>query len=156
MAINYTVYEHTVPTDPEGKKKAYAKAQIKERMDLQKLHKQMMVHGCPLKVGDLQIALSYLTDYMVEYLRDGNELIIEPLGTFRLQLKSEPAECADTFTKKNISGAVLQYVPSEKMLEATQELTFEQVPSRAVQKQMVRDSLNGKRRKAGRPRKSGN
>ena len=112
MALNYSIsMRSSNPTDPEAVKKAYAKAQIGSNVSLKTMSKRI-ASQTTVNRADVMAVLTALVDNIFEVLREGNQVDLGELGKLRLQISSEGAENAESFTSDYIKDVNIQFSPA--------------------------------------------
>jgi predicted histone-like DNA-binding protein len=77
--------------------------------------------------GDVHLIAWGLSDLIPEQLLAGHTVRIDGLGTFRLHLKSEPADSPEEVTADNIKEVRLGFIPDTRIKRKLEKATFVKV-----------------------------
>lgn len=135
MAVNYSlVKQSTKVGDTTSTKKFYARAQVAGTTSLKQISK-MVSSQTTVSRADVYAVLISTVDNLLEELKRGNQVEMGDLGKFRVQIQSEGAEKADSFSSSNnITGVTIQYVPGNDLKNIFNDLEFTPVATRLIQK----------------------
>ena len=150
MALNYSLgVRLSKPNDKNSEKKVYATLQAREVMDIDALAEHMASHNTQFSQGVIKGIVEDAVTCIVELLKEGNHIVLSPLGKIFLTCKSEGVDDASTFSPAaNIRriNVRLQADPSVKY-RVNQNPRYELVSSRkgqAAQKKAEKQALNVK------------
>lgn len=130
--INYSVYYHINPQNPDAPAKAYAKAQTSEIMSFRSFVKHIADHGGHSR-GKVKGVLSDMCECLVEMLLEGKKVKLDELGDFWISLSSEGADTLGKFTADNITGVNILFTPGPDFENLIGRATFNPVSSRIAQ-----------------------
>ncbi len=139
--INYSIV--IMSTAPGTKKeditetKAYGSAQVHEILSIDQFAKHIADHGCTYDRADITAVLTKAVDCLREQMLLGNKVNLGELGSFHVELNTEGAKTADTFTAANIKEVNIRWTPGKNFKNLRDEATFQLVPTRAAQKGAV-------------------
>jgi len=139
--INYSIV--IMSTAPGTKKeditetKAYGSAQVHEILSIDQFAKHIADHGCTYDRADITAVLTKAVDCLREQMLLGNKVNLGELGSFHVELNTEGAKTADTFTAANIKEVNIRWTPGKNFRNLRDEATFQLVPTRAAQKGAV-------------------
>jgi len=72
----------------------------------------LIQRNCTIKYSDVEAVLEELIEVMSDYLNSSYAVKLEGIGTFKIGLKSTPAETAAEFeASKNITGSKVKFMP---------------------------------------------
>ena len=142
MSINYSVTMMKTPNDPEGTKKAYARAQMKEELSLKALS-QRVANETTVSRADIMAVLIATSENIVEALEEGYQVDFGELGRFRVELVSTGAMDAESFTSDHITGAKVKFVAGHELRNLFPKLQFNPVASRMAQRAVLRAEKKG-------------
>ena len=139
--INYSIV--IMSTAPGTKKeditetKAYGSAQVHEILSIDQFAKHIADHGCTYDRADITAVLTKAVDCLREQMLLGNKVNLGELGSFHVELNTEGAKTADTFTAANIKEVNIRWTPGKNFRNLRDEATFQLVPTRSSQKSAV-------------------
>ena len=84
MSINHNVAMRRNPSDESQPKRAYAKAQMKEKLSLQALS-QRIAHETTVSRVDIMSVLTSTSEEIVESLIEGHQVDFDGPGRFRVE-----------------------------------------------------------------------
>ncbi|MCI6619315.1 MAG: HU family DNA-binding protein [Prevotella sp.] len=94
------------------KGKFYARALVTGVKDLNALSKEI-AHSTTVTEADCLAVLKELSNVMVSKLQDGYRIDLPDIGSFKIGLRTKPADTATEFNiAKNVSGYRLNFVPA--------------------------------------------
>ena len=131
MSIKYSVNQLRNPQDPEGARKFYARAQVRETITLRKLAKEI-AYASSLTPGDVLSVLMELSNHVANHLADGDMVDMGDFGKLQYQVESEGADTEEEFKYTNISKVNLQFRPGIAFREQEKTLKYEKVLPRKV------------------------
>lgn len=134
MAAKFSVAKGNSKFGESGDGLYYAHSQINESISL-KQFSQLIASQTTVSRADVSAVLISAVDNLIVELKRGNQIEFGELGKFRLQLTSKGAKTATEFKADvNITGASIQFVPGEDLKSIFNNLEFEPVASRVIQK----------------------
>ena len=114
MAILYKLYQEKRQHSP-NKNKWYARAIHNGTINLNTLA-TIMQRNCTVKKSDILAVLSELVEVMQDQLQQSMRVKIDGLGSFKLGLRSRPAESVAQFSpNKHIVGMRVNFQPEVKI-----------------------------------------
>ena len=113
---------------------AYGSAQMRELLSLDDFCEHIAEHNSPFSKGTVKGILTDAVACMRELLLGGNKVSLGDLGTFHVELATEGAKTADTFTAQNIKAVNVRWTPGTEFRNLRDDATFQLVPTRAAQK----------------------
>lgn len=142
MPLNYSIAMLSNPRDPARPKKAYARAQIGNKLTLRGFSKRI-ASQTTVSRADVSAVLISMLENLINALREGNQVNFGEIGKFRLQISSKGADKAELFTPHNITGVSIQFVPGSELKNLFNGLTFTPVPSRAAIRAVLKAERTG-------------
>lgn len=131
MPVNYSVFMMKNPMNPEGPKKAYAKAQASKVLEFDALCKRV-AHGCTCTKADVSAVLIASVEEMQNALQDGEIVVLGELGRFQTQVSSRPAASTDEFSSALIRGSRISFKPGKALKDALSTMSYQKVPQLPV------------------------
>lgn len=131
MSVKYSVAHMRNPLKPEEPYRFYAKAQVREKVDLKKIAKELGGRSA-LEENDILSTLHGLIANIKNHLSNGDMVDLGDFGSFQYQLSCEGAVTFDAlalFPKQYIRKARIQFRPGKLLKPNLQNLEFEQVVS---------------------------
>jgi len=125
--INYSLSMMGNPSDPAAAKRAYARSQEKDVLDIDAFAEHIVSHGCVYSKGDIVGILTMAVSCIKENLLAGNSVQLGELGKFYISLKSIGARTYDDFTADNIKRVNVKYAPSTELKNLRRLAQFERV-----------------------------
>lgn len=126
MSIKYSLMKLKNPQQPTDPEKYYAKAQVREVIDLNRIADEIS-YSTSLTDGDVLNVLRALIRKTGEHLADGDMVDLGDFGRFRYELSSTGAEKKTEFTSANIRKVRLHFRPGLMWKPSVDRLRFEQV-----------------------------
>lgn len=124
--IKYSTYMHGNPGKPEEPEKAYATAQVTEKVSLSKFAKHISDHNSVYDKGDVMAILTKAVGCLREMLLAGKKVEMGDLGEFFVSLKSTGAESLEKFNPdNNITAVCVKWTPGEAFGNLVNEAEFE-------------------------------
>lgn len=115
MAIFYRLTKSNMKGKSEGR--YYAKAVSMGEMHTMDLA-QVISKNNSVTVGDVLASLAGLIEVMQQYLGDGQTVVLDGLGRFRLSIESETVENPGDFrADKHVKGIRCNFIPEGKVLK---------------------------------------
>ena len=107
------VYRLTQDNRKESKTKGkwYARALHTGVIDIEGLA-NIMQANCTLKKSDILAVIAELVDVMRAQLQNSQKVVLDGLGSFKVGLKTKPADTSTDFTPQNIVGARVLFRPT--------------------------------------------
>ena len=96
MSIKYSVNQLRNPQDPEGARKFYARAQVRETVTLRKLAKEI-AYASSLTPGDVMNVLTELSSHVANHRAYGDMVDMGDFGKLKYQVESEGADTEEAF-----------------------------------------------------------
>ncbi len=138
--INYSLTMRGNPSDPAAAKRAYAQAQYQEVMNLNQFASHIADHGCVYSRADIAAILTMAVDCIHELLLKGQKIQLGDLGSFWVALRSVGARTfGDFVATNNIKKVKVHWTPGAQFEDLIKEATFNQVPSRKVQAETLKE-----------------
>ncbi len=128
MSVKYSIAAMKNPQNPEAPKKYYAKAQVRDTVDLNRIADEI-AYATSLTDGDVLNVLRGLIKKIQEHLSDGDIVSLGEFGTFQYQLCSWGAVTEKEFVPANIRKVRLQFRSGKLLRKGLNGLTFEKVIS---------------------------
>ena len=135
--INYSIT--IMSTTPGTKKaditetKAYATAQMTERLELDAFAEHISGHNSPFSKGMVKGILTDAVSCLREMLLEGKRICLGDLGTFSVELASDGARTTNEFSAQNIKEVNVRWSPGKKFKNLRDVATFQLVPNRTAQ-----------------------
>ncbi len=102
------------PKEPLEDPKFYASAIHGEKVDLNKLA-TIIANRCSLRRADVHGVLIALMDAIPDELIEGNIIALGDLGTFCVNVKSDPADSLEELSPSKVKGLKLLYRPTKEL-----------------------------------------
>lgn len=102
------------PREPLAEPKFYASAIHDDKVDLDGLA-TIIANRCSLRRADVHGVLIALMDAIPDELIEGKIIALGDLGTFCVNVKSEPAETGEDLSSSMVKGVKLMYRPSKEL-----------------------------------------
>ncbi len=128
------------PTDPTAAKRAYAHAQAKDVLDINKFAEHIVSHGCVYSKGDIVGILTIAVACIKENLLAGNSIELGELGKFYISLGSQGARTFDEFTAQNIKKVSAKWTPSKELKNLRNKAEFERVLTKKDEAEAKKDA----------------
>lgn len=110
MAVKYKLYQEKRETSPNYGK-WYARALISDVVGLEEISQEIQ-DNTTAKQADVYAVLKELVNVMGRHLKNGDKVVLDGFGSFKVGLKTTAAITAKDFTPaKNITGARLNFQP---------------------------------------------
>ena len=110
MAVKYRLFQEQRKTSP-NKGKWYARAVINDVVALEEISQEIQ-DNTTAKQADVYAVLKELVNVMGRHLRNGDKVVLDGFGSFKVGLKTMAAATAKEFSPaKNITGARLNFQP---------------------------------------------
>ena len=135
--INYSIA--IMSTTPGTKKaqitetKAYATAQMTEKLTLDDFAEHISDHNSPFSKGVVKGILTDAVACLREMMLAGKRVCLGDLGTFGVELASEGARTTNEFSAQNIKAVNPRWLPGKKFRNLRDVATFQLVPGRTAQ-----------------------
>lgn len=123
--IKYSTYLRKNPLKPEEAPKAYAVAQVTEKVTLSKFAEHIAKHGSELSKGTIMAVLTNAVAELREMLLEGKKVELGDLGEFYVTINSKPAATLAEFTKDNITSVNAKWQPSDDFDDMLSDAEFE-------------------------------
>ena len=141
--IGYSVYMTTNHLKPEDGPKAYAAAQIREKLGTDKFVAHVARHNSVFSKGTIKGVLADVACCVREQLLNGNKVELEGLGTFGFTISSEPAENLEKFSAANIKKVNVIFTPDSELENLIDDAVFNPMPSRVAQAAVLKAEKKG-------------
>jgi len=128
MSVKYSISALKNPTRMEEPAKYYAKAQVREIIDIDRIASEI-AHSTSLSEGDVYNVVRNIPRHVTTHLADGDLVDLGELGRFQLQLSSKGAYTREEFTFHNIKRARIQFRPGRLIKQVLDNLRYEEVVS---------------------------
>ncbi len=110
MAVKYRLFQEQRKTSP-NKGKWYARAVINDVVALEEISQEIQ-DNTTAKQADVYAVLKELVNVMGRHLRNGDKVVLDGFGSFKVGLRTTAAATAKEFSPaKNITGARLNFQP---------------------------------------------
>ncbi len=137
MSVKFSLARLRNPQDPEGPRKLYACAQVREEISLDRIAEEI-AFSSSLTEGDVLNVLRGLAQNVVNHLADGDLVDLGDLGRFCYKLSSEGVDRVKDFSEDKIRRVRLHYRPGRIFQNKIPDLKFEYVISRKAQDEAKR------------------
>ncbi|MCD7972691.1 MAG: hypothetical protein LUG18_08495 [Candidatus Azobacteroides sp.] len=131
MSIKYSVAQLRNPLKPEEVSRFYTRAQIREKIDLKRIARELGGRSA-LEENDILSVLHGLIANIKDHLSDGDMVDLGDFGSFQYQLSSDGAVSYEALVQSPrlyIRKARIQFRPGKMLKPSLQDLDFEQVVS---------------------------
>ena len=126
--IPYSLSLRGNPADPDMPKRAYANAQSREVLDINKFAAHITSHGCVYSRADITAILTMAVDCIKEQILAGNSVVLGELGKFTARITSKGAKDFESFNAAtNIRKVNIRWYPGKSLLNLKDAATFERV-----------------------------
>lgn len=139
MSVKFSLMHLKNPIKPGDPKKYYAKAQVREVIDLNRIVKEIS-YATSLTDGDVVGVLRALIYKTEEHLSDGDMVDLGDFGRFQYQLSSEGTATKSEFTFAQIKKVKLHFRPGRMWKPSMDRLQFEHVISVEERKEAKKKS----------------
>ena len=103
MSVKFKIYQD-VRTKSKTKGKFYARAVVSDVADLESISKEIE-ENTSAKQADVYAVLRELVNVMARHMRNGDRVVLDGFGSFKVGLKTKPADSVEKFNvAKNIVG----------------------------------------------------
>jgi len=140
IMINYSLSMMGNPTDPTAAKRAYARAQEKDVLDINAFAEHIVSHGCVYSKGDIMGILTMAVSCIRENLLAGNSVKLGDLGKFSVSLKSKGAKTFDEFTTECIKNVRVLFSPGTELTNLRQYAQFERVLTKKAEAEAKKEA----------------
>ena len=111
MSVRYKLYQDN-RSESKTYGKWYARAVYNSRPKTLKQLALKIQENVSVKKSDVKAVLDELVGVLKEWLQDSNRVKIEGLGSFKIGLKTKPADSAKEFSvAKHVVGARVNFLP---------------------------------------------
>lgn len=142
--INYSLVMRGNPSNRDAAKKAYAVAQYQEVMSLNQFAQHIAGHGCVYSRADIAAILTMAVDCIHELLLNGQKIQLGDLGSFWVTLRCKGADSmGDFIATSNIKEVKVNWTPGSLFNDLKEEATFNQVPTRKIQAETLKEINEG-------------
>lgn len=132
MSIKYSLSLQRNPQEPDAPRKFYARAQMREVIDLRRLSREI-AYASSLTPGDVLNVLDEMSRHVADHLADGDMVDLGDFGRLQYQLSSKGADTEEDFKSTHIKRARLQFRPGYAFRQQQTVLQYEKVlPLKAV------------------------
>lgn len=142
--IQYSVVMLGNPTDETQPKKAYARAQIADVMDLDAFAAHISDHNSVYDRGDVYAVLIKAVKCLKELVLDGKKVCLGDLGSFSISLASKGAANSGEFGSDNITMVTMCWDKGAVLKNMVKDAVFKQVSTRAAQAAALKAQKAGK------------
>lgn len=110
MSVKYKLYQES-RKNAKNKGKWYARAVVSDVADLESISKEIE-ENTTAKQADVYAVLRELVNVMARHMRNGDRVVLDGFGSFKVGLKTKPADSAEKFNvAKNIVGTRINFQP---------------------------------------------
>lgn len=110
MSVKFKIYQDT-RSQSKTKGKFYARAVVSDVADLESISKEIE-ENTSAKQADVYAVLRELVNVMARHMRNGNRVVLDGFGSFKVGLKTKPADSVEKFNvAKNIVGTRINFQP---------------------------------------------
>ena len=110
MAVKYKLYQEK-RTGSANFGKWYGRAVIDDMVNLESISREIQ-DNTTAKQADVYAVLTELVNVMERHLKNGDRVVLDGFGSFKVGLKTKPATTAKDFTPaKHIVGARINFQP---------------------------------------------
>ena len=141
--IEYSVFMTTNHLSKDEGAKAYAAAQIREKLGTDKFVAHVARHNSVFSKGTIKGVLADVACCLREQLLNGNKVQLEGLGTFGFTISSQGAESLNEFTAANIKKINVIFTPDSELENLIDDAVFSPTSSRVVQAAALKAEKNG-------------
>lgn len=141
--IEYSVFMTSNHLSKDQGPKAYAAAQVRDKLTTDKFVAHVASHNSVFSKGTIKGVLADVACCLREQLLNGNKVELEGLGTFGFTISSTPAETLNDFTAANIKSINVVFTPAAELQELIADAKFVPVPSRLAQAAVLKAEKNG-------------
>lgn len=118
MAIRYKLVQKRNPQDPEGPRKWYATTNAQGALPETEMMKRATKNST-VSPGEFRLSMEALVSYVPEELRNGRNVRIPGLGTFRMTFKSQGADTVEGYdANEMIYEPRVTFLPEASFREA--------------------------------------
>ena len=111
MSVRYKLYQDNRAESPT-RGKWYARAVYNQKPKTLNQLALKIQENVSVKKADVKAVLDEMVGVLKEWLQDSNRVKIEGLGSFKIGLKTKPADTAKDFTaSKHVVGARVNFLP---------------------------------------------
>lgn len=111
MSVRYKLYQDN-RSESTTRGKWYARAVYNSKPKTLKQLALKIQENVSVKKSDVKAVLDELVGVLKEWLQDSNRVKIEGLGSFKIGLKTKPADSAKDFSvAKHVVGARVNFLP---------------------------------------------
>ena len=141
--IEYSVYMTTNHLSKDEGAKAYAAAQIREKLGTDKFVAHVARHNSVFSKGTIKGVLADVACCVREQLLNGNKVELEGLGTFGFTISSQAADTLNDFSAANIKSVNVVFTPAAELQDLIADAKFVPVSSRRAQAAVLKAEKNG-------------
>lgn len=110
MSVKYKLYQDA-RKNSKTKGKFYARAVVSDVADLESISKEIE-ENTSAKQADVFAVLKELVNVMARHMRNGDRVVLDGIGSFKVGLKTKPADTAEKFNAAlNIVGTRINFQP---------------------------------------------
>lgn len=110
MSVKFKIYQDT-RSQSKTKGKFYARAVVSDVADLESISKEIE-ENTSAKQADVYAVLRELVNVMARHMRNGDRVVLDGFGSFKVGLKTKPADSVEKFNvAKNIVGTRINFQP---------------------------------------------
>ena len=111
MSVRYKLYQDN-RAESTTRGKWYARAVYNQKPKTLNQLALKIQENVSMKKADVKAVLDEMVGVLKEWLQDSNRVKIEGLGSFKIGLKTKPADTAKDFTaSKHVVGARVNFLP---------------------------------------------
>ena len=131
--IDYSTSMYPNNMKPNAAPKAYARAQVRNVMELENLAEHISSHNSKYNAGDIYAVLVEMVQCTREFLLDGNKVHLGKLGYFSPAIRSIGADSIAEFSANNIRSLTVHWSKGPSFVNLKDDAEFNFVPTRAAQ-----------------------
>ena len=111
MAVKYKLYQNTKEESPTFGK-WYGRATHDSSVDIKQISRDIE-EKCTLTESDVRAVIIELIKQMKKHLCAGEKVVLEDFGTFKVGIRTSPAESAKEFSAAtNVKGLHVNFLPA--------------------------------------------
>ena len=131
--IDYSTSMYPNNMKPNAAPKAYARAQVRNVVELENLAEHISAHNSKYNAGDVFAVLVEMVQCTREFLLDGNKVHLGKLGYFSPAIRSIGADSIAEFSANNIRSLTVHWSKGPSFVNLKDDAEFNFVPTRAAQ-----------------------
>lgn len=140
--MNYSLVLRRNPAKKDEPKKYYASAQTTGAFTFQQLSERIADRSTA-SIADVSLVIKNLLKVMTDELQNGNTVLVDDIGTFRLGFSSKGVAKISDFSTDMIKRVHVVFYPSVALKASCTGLQFEMTTTRAIQAKALKDAKAG-------------